>query len=247
MNKSILKIVLLIIIICLSGCGGVSKSDLEFENNQLNAEISTLKTEVDKLNSTLKALSSDGSVKPAVSNINAKSDKQTFNKLADKVVFTTPLEYPDSSQAPNNAKFSLSNNVSVTPTNNWLMVSDGTSLEMNHPAGIHGVIRVVKIQKQLKNELLEERLQEFIKQFPKDSSISYGDIFLDNYCSGKYADTMTTVDGKKAIIRVGMVGAANTGALYAFYYDGEQDKIKDELIDNIIKSIDINGLKVKFE
>ncbi len=239
----------IIMAIFISGCSEPSKKDLILENNALNSELVRAREDKKALEQTIKAFSKDGGAKAAISYIDSKSNKLTFNRLADKIVFTTPLDYPNSTQAPNNAKFSFNNNVHVTPTNNWLMVSDGTSLELNHVDGIAGSLRLTRIPKQVKDVDLQAHIEKFAEQLPrlKDADIIYGDIFLDNICCGKYVDAMTTVDGAEAIIRAGVVGSASMAILYIFSYDGARDKTKDELIDNIIKSLEINGLKVKYE
>lgn len=231
----------------LVGCSGPSKSDLQIQVNQLEAELGKVKKEKESAENTLKALTKEGEVKTYISYVDDKTKTLTFNKLNDRVIFDIPLEYPDSSQTPNNSKISIAGNVNLVPTNNWIMISDGTALELNHTSGIYGNIQVSKIAKTLKYDEVHAKLEEFNSAIPSEQEPAYGKLFLDTYTSGEYFKRKTLVDSNPAVLTAGLMGAGTIGVAFAFMYDGEPDSTKDEIIGNLLKSIDVNGLKIKFE
>ena len=127
------------------------------------------------------------------------------------------------------------------------MISDGTALELNHTSGIYGNIQVSKIAKTLKYDEVHAKLEEFNSAIPSEQEPAYGKLFLDTYTSGEYFKRKTLVDSNPAVLTAGLMGAGTIGVAFAFMYDGEPDSTKDEIIGNLLKSIDVNGLKIKFE
>jgi hypothetical protein len=233
--------------ILLTGCSGTSKSELELRVNQLEAELGQVKKEKEAVEGTLKSLTKEGEVKTYIDYVDDKTKKLTFNKLNDRIIFDVPLEYPDSSQTPNNSRVSIAGNVNIVPSNNWIMVSDGTALELNHTSGIYGVIQVSKIAKTLKYEDVHTKLEEFNGAVPSESEAIYGKLFLDTFVAGDYFRKQTLVDGSSSVITAGLLGAGTTGVVFVFMYDGEPDSTKDEIISNLIRTMELNGLKLKFE
>lgn len=235
------------LMLSLTGCEGPSKSELQEENQQLISTIMLLEREIDDLQTTLKGLSKEYSVKTAINRVGTKGTKESFNKINDNIVFPVELTYPNSTQAPNNSKFQLANNVSIVPSNNWMLISDGTSVDLNHTSGISGNFKVVRINKTLKPEELNQPLDDFLKAFPSESKHYYEHIFIENYPIGIYANVETLIEEKPANIKAGLIGSANTGVLFVFCYEGESDATKNELVSNLIKSLQINNSNIKFE
>ncbi len=246
--KKILELgMILVLMITMVACGkdtGPTKEDLQRENS---AMLSLLKENEDKIKSledTLKALS--GEVNTAIGYMDGGAGKQSFYTINDKVIFPVPFEYKGTTQAPNTAGLSITQNVVVSPSNNWLIKINGTTGEFYHPSNITGVIRVGNIQQAIHaDKVQEEVFKPFIDSIPH-GNVVYGKLFLDSNCWGNHATIITTVNEKNAVLKAGALGIGNISITYMFYYDGDRDSTKDELIDNLVKTMKVNSQQLSF-
>lgn len=242
---AILSLAVTMTAIALTGCG-TSKADLEAENDAIMTELVEAQEQLDQLQSTIEALTGEESP-TAISSIEDGSNAQTFNSLNGKILFPSELTYKDSSQGPNNASINLSKTITIIPSDNWTIQMDGTTTKYSHPNGIYGTIKIGATDKVYKGEEVEpEMLEPFTSTIPY-TSISNSKIYLEDVWRGMSSEMTIINNNKPAVIKCGLFGYSDVCLMYTFYYDGDKDNTKTELIDNLLKTITVGALQLRIE
>jgi hypothetical protein len=240
---------------CLTGCGGSSKEDIESEYEALSTDYALLQEDYNTALDTIDELQSEiedsSGVKEdngvGIEELDLENKADDFTQLGSKLKFDTTLKYTDAYQAPNTSKVMLSDDVSIDPSNNWVIEMDGTSTKYNHPMGIVGNITIESIDETVDDIFLEsEILQPFLDTLNIKSNYTYK-IYVGSTWSGMCNTALVTTDTGTAMIKSGIIGYNKTAITYCFYYDGDMDKTKNELIDLLIRSIVINKENVKID
>lgn len=248
--NSIKKLVALGLMLAIStstlvGCG-TSKADLETENSVLMEELVAAQEQVEQLQSTLESLTGEESP-TSISSIDDGSNAQTFNSLNGKILFPSELTYKDSSQGPNNASINLSKTITIIPSDNWTIQMDGTTTKYSHPNGIYGTIKIGATDRVYKGEEVEpEMLEPFTSTIPYTSIIN-SKIYLEDVWRGMSSEMTIINNNKPAVIKCGLFGYSDVCLTYMFYYDGDKDNTKTELINNMLKTITVGSLKLRIE
>ena len=237
------------IILGLSGCNsnGPSKEDLQAENESLLASIVEYEDEVAYLKSALDAVNGTDTNYSAITSVSDGSKAETFQSINGKILFNTELTYTDSSQAPNNSALRLTDKINIVPSNNWVIQMNGTTTNFSHPNGIYGTIKVVSIEQLLKGEEVEANmLKPFTDSIPYTSKID-SKIYINNIWRGMSSELTILNNNKPAVIKCGLYGVGETGVIYTFYYDGDKDSTKTELVNNLLKTMRYGEQEVTLE
>lgn len=241
--------VILLIIIIISSLGkkndnGATANEVIQQNEALDRVIREYEEKISSLENTLKALT--GELKTAIGSIDDGSNKKTFNTINDKIVFPKPFEYTGSTQASNTSSVNLATNVSIAPSNNWLIKLEGAGAKFSHPNGIEGEVVIGNIIQAIGHDKVQsEVLEPFLKGIPK-GNVVYGKLFLDDNPWGSYANAEIIVDNEPGMLKIGALGIANTSIVYMFYYSGQQDDTKNELIDVMLRTMKVNNQQLRF-
>lgn len=231
--------------VSLTGCGP-SKAELEAENDALMDELVSTQEQLEQLQNTVETLTGEESP-TSISSIEDGSNAQTFNSLNGKILFPSELTYAGSSQGPNNASINLSKTITIIPSDNWMIQMNGTTTKYSHPNGIYGTIKIGATDKVYKGEEVEpEMLEPFTSTIPYTSIIN-SKIYLEDVWRGMSSEMTIINNNKPAVIKCGLFGYSDVCLTYMFYYDGDKDNTKTELINNMLKTITVGSLKLRIE
>ena len=253
-NKIVLILLIIAMLVCITGCKNkkdpltkLSKDELvEIINGQLE-DLNDKDEEIKELKDGLKGVQTENGPTSAIISIGDGKGRTTFNSVDGKIIFPKPFEYPGSTQAPNTSSVNITSTLSIIPTNNWITVLDGTTLELEHVNGTKGIIRAGQIKQAYnREELQKEVMNEFFSELPP-SDVIYKKLFLNDQWWGIEGLTSTTINENKAYIRCGMLGLGEQSFVYMFLYDGEKDSGKDEIIISLLRTIKMFGQQLRLE
>ena len=243
----IIGLVAIMSVLSLAGCGGPTVKDLQAENETLLEENVANEEKIESLEKTIKMLNGEEVSLTGISNVEDGSGKQTFNSVGGKIMFNTALEHKNSKQAPNTSSLKLADRVTIIPSDNWVIQFNGTTTKYSHPNGIHGTIKISTIDYAEKVDVVEnEMLQPFLDEIP-NTGVLKSTIYLEELAKGSMATVTTLNNNKPAVIKCGLVGNSDIGLVFTFYYDGDKDSTKDEIINSLIKSIQISNRQLRIE
>ena len=235
----------------LAGCGGnsddplskMSKSELIEQCNSLQDRVIQLGDELDNLKRINAGIQSETEVTAAIDVTGDGTGRFTFNSIDSKIIFPVSFQYPNSTTVPGDGSVSIVNDVTITPTSNWISKLNGTTLELeNTDSGISGTIKIgrqnyIFTSSDLKTQVLEQWFAELAP-----SQVNYTDITVAGQAYGIQATTPTTIDTEDAYLRCGMLATGNGYcATYVFVYRGKEDATKNESITNLLNSLKIGG------
>lgn len=237
-RKKMICLGMCLLSMALSGCGeGPGKDELMKENEAMLMEIADLEDKIMESESLISALKGDGGPVTAVSEVPDGSGEKTFQSINGRILFPVELVYPGAEQAPNKARVLLSERLSIVPSDNWVLRISGTTTDYSHPDGIYGVMKITAIPDVLKSDELEAQvLKPFTDNIPY-TSIKTGSIFFDDERKGMHADMTILNNGQPAVLKSGFIGIGDESMSYCFYYAGDRDNTKNELISNLLKTV----------
>lgn len=244
------KLGVLFSILCMSvslvGCGDKTISNQKKEIKQLKATIESQKATINQLNEDIKGLGItevkyDSSLKEVEG-----SKVPIFETIDGKLVFPTKLEMPNSKEAVNNSNIMVGNKYKFTPSNNWLMRLQGSTLELSHPSKVWGNMKAISITEPVSTDILKTLLQGFYKKFPA-TTITYRDIFIDGRNAGMMSKAPITVDDKPYMVNVGVIQKGEFAMLLLFASEEDGTGVQQELIDLLISSGFYGDYKISLE
>lgn len=244
------KIGVLTAIACMSvsliGCGDKTVMKQKAEIKQLKATIESQTATISQLNEDIKGLGitevkHDSSLKEVEG-----SKVPVFETIDGKIVFPTKLEMPNSTEAANNSNIMIGNKYKFTPSNNWMMRLQGSTLELSHPSKVWGNMKAITIANELPSDMLKTLLQGFYKKFPA-TTITYRDVFIDGRNSGMMSKAPITVDDKPYVVNVGVIQKGEYAMLLLFASEEDGTGVQQELIDLLISSGQYGDYKISLE
>lgn len=234
----------------LSGCDkGPSKEEIQAENESLLMSIVDNESKISELESMIDSLRGGDGSPTAISEVSDGSGMKTFNSIGGKILFPEQLEYTGASQAPNTSKLNLSDRVSLVPSDNWVIQLNGTTTKYSHPNGIYGTIKISVITGGTvpKTETVEtEMLKPFTDAIPH-TSINNSKIYIEDKWRGMASEMTLLNNEKPAVVKCGLVGYSDIAVTYSFYYEGDKDNTKTEIINNLLKSMKFGELQLRIE
>ncbi|MBO5386780.1 MAG: hypothetical protein J6A59_01370 [Lachnospiraceae bacterium] len=257
MKRRLLSMLLLVTLIsCVTGCEDKDQDPLLSESKETlvaaihsyEDDIAGLITEVEDLEIKLKGVTGEDVPPEAISTIGDGTGRLSFNSYKDTITFPELLMYPEALSTPALNDVYITDNVSFTPTANWVMKLDGTTTELEYTDEITGTIKVVAYDTMYDIEILKARLQEWVDTLPPDEKMQWTKMFVaDNFCGYDILSKESMIDAEPAVVRIGMFAYGQKAVSYAFVYRGENSPLKDEAIKNIITSIEINKHPLEME
>lgn len=258
MRKRLLSIMLVFstLTIFLAGCG--SNSDSEYASKSkaeliellesYEATYSNLYYEFEEYKNTATSLDSEFEIGPAIQLTGDGTGRFTFKSYDSKIVFPSSFQYPGAESTPGNGTIDIASNVTITPSSNWIVRINGSTIELeNTSSGISGTIKVgAQYFLYGADSLQSEVLSQWFQDIPA-SHIKYTNIYVSGQPYGCQAALQTTIDSEDAFLRCGMLGVNDMCITYIFVYRGQPDSDKDESITTLINTINICGSSVKAE
>lgn len=253
LKKSKLGLIMCMASICLTGCGSELQEQydqLVSESDLLRAENEGLKTEVNTLKSQLQDVAGvKGGKDDGINEIDTNNKSDNFVNIESKAIkFNETLRYTGMYEAPNSSKIMLSDKVTVNPSNNWVVSMDGTSTKYNHPDGIIGEIKVQSIAEVVDDIFIEsDMIQPFLDTLDLRVPAYTNKIYVGDIWSGMCCTALINADNEtnSAMLKFGVLGYKDIAIVYCFYYDGEMNSTKTELIDTLVRSMTIDKEQVK--
>lgn len=217
----------------LTACGDPEGYKKQIE--ELKLENEGLYTQIDSLNALLGGMQiTEQALQTSLQSIEGKEVPE-FVTIENAINFPNTLHYPESTEDINNSNVMVGSRYQYSPSSNWLVRVNGTTLELNHPAKIWGKIKAFTSQTEILEEEMKANLQSFFTGFPA-TNIEYRRIYIDERISGMIATAPITVDGKKHVVTVGFAIRSELGQLYMFNYEDNESGVQQELIDLLIAS-----------
>lgn len=234
----------------MAGCrkeDGPTIADMQAENEMMASMIVSKDAQIEQMNSTIQSLMGSDGPATAITEVADGTGNKTFNSIGGKILFPTNLEYANSVQAPNNCSIKLSERVTIVPSDNWVIQLNGTTTKYSHPNGIYGTIKISSIGEAKKtSEINETMLQPFLSSIPY-TKCETGLIYLEQNERGMCANLNILNNGKPAAMKCGILGYIDTAMVYTFYYEGDYDATKDELINSLLKTVKVGQQQLRIE
>lgn len=225
----------------------MSKKELAQMIKDQSGDISKGYAEIERLRELIIDTQGEESLIASISTMDDGSGRLTFNSIRGKIKFEKPLEYPGSGQAPNTSSVGITNSLSIVPTNNWVVVLEGTSIELEHTSGISGIIKAGQIKELYNRDMLQEEVMEpFFESIPSSRTV-FSKLFLDDQWWGLEGKAETMINEAPSYIRCGMVGLGEQSFTYIFLYNGERDSNKEESILSLLKTLKMFGKQLRIE
>lgn len=234
--------------VMLSGCDkGPSKEEIQAENDSLLLTMAENESKIAELEATVASLKGGDGPSTAISEVSDGSGMKTFNSIGGKILFSEVLEYTGASQAPNTSKLNISDRISIVPSDNWVIQMNGTTTKYSHPNGIYGTIKVSTIPEVIKADLIESTMLEPFTNAIPHTSIQNSKVYLEDVWRGMATEMTILNNEKPAVVKCGVLGYSDLALTYCFYYEGDKDNTKTELINNLLKSIKFGELQLRIE
>jgi hypothetical protein len=258
MRKKLISLVLVSImaLTSLTACGSGEKDPLsEYSKDQLIDMYNNLTSMYDSLNTeyndykTLTAgIQSESDITSAISITGDGTGRFTFNSVDSKIIFPTTFQYPGSTATSGDGKVNIVNNVTVTPSSNWVCKLNGSTLELeNTSSNISGTVKVGQQSYVYSaDELKTDVISAWFEGLPP-SQVNYSYIYINNQAVGIQATTPTTIDSEDAYLRCGMLATEAYCVTYVFVYRGTQSTDKDESVTNLLNTMTISNKSVLVE
>lgn len=231
-------------VISLAGCNfgkeeGPTKEELIADNAAYSSLIDQQVAQIAELESTIKAMTGSEGPTTAISAVGDGSDKLGFNSMAGKLLFPVAFEYPGAQQAPVASKIQIDAGTYLSPSSNWVVNINGTTSEYSHSFGINGIVKVAALTERKSNEDIKtEMIDPFIAAIPTTSSTSTKIFFNDSELGVMYT-LGTTVDNQEGILKLAVFATSSRAITFCFFYPGASDTTKNELVDSMIKSLQL--------
>ena len=253
--RKVMMVIAVGAVMSLTGCKGGDDESLQNMYDELEMDYELSQVELEEANEKIADLEDKLSESSGVTEDNAKgidgldltNNAESFERAGSRLKFESTLKYTDAYQDPNTSSLMLSDEISVDPSNNWVIEIDGTNTRYNHPTGIVGEISVESIDEEVQDIFLEnEILKPFLETLNKKSDYTYR-VYVGKEWKGMCNTALITTDTGDGIVKSGIIGVEDVAVTYCFYYDGEVDRTKSELIDSLIKSMTIKGSAVRID
>lgn len=237
------KVVLAILAIAsiLTGCkqqDGPTYEELQQKVVELSNMNMGYEDEIANLERMIDGLSGTDTFPASIADVEDGSNKKTFQSIGGKILFSTELTYPGAIQAPNTSGIKISDKFTIKPSDNWMVQMNGNTTKYMHPNGIYGTIKVIKISDPLKTEEVKEQaVKPFVDGVPHTTEPEYDEIYFDDRSRGMQVTLSILNNNKPALIKSGVCGVGDEGIVYTFYYDGDKDNAKTELINSLLRSV----------
>lgn len=240
------------LMVTVAGCGSGNKDPLMSESketlvNTIREYEQQIVADSDTINELQGKLDSSKEVNNVGETISEFSDgtgRMTLHSFDQIIELPTPFTTPFSTQAPNNTSVIIGDSLTIKPSENWVLGLSGTIINMEHTSGISGIINTRALDTtlgKLDNDGIAAYLgEEFIKTIPQADSAqpTLSKVYVGNNHLGYSLSTSTYVDEENGQMLCGIIKLSTKLTMqFMFYYPGDKDAAKDELIVSLLSTI----------
>ncbi len=244
-KKKLAVMVMVLMVLPLTGCDkqiAKQKKEIKALKETIvkkDAQIAQLNKDIEGLGIT--ELKKDTSLREVEG-----SKVPKFETIDGKIVFPTKLEMPNATEAVNHSYIQVGDKFRFSPSNNWQLRMQGSTLEVSHPLKIWGNIKAINMPEEVAQEPLKNMLQAFFKKFPA-TTISYREVFIDGRNAGMIAKAPLTVDEKPFVVNVGVIQKGEYALLVLMAYEDNQTGAQQEMLDLLLSSGLYGDYKITLE
>ena len=244
-SRYLLSLVAFLLLLLLAACGDSKKYEEEIA--ALQSQVESLQNIKANLEQQLQDMTIQ-EVKPESSLRQVEGSVVPIFETIDGVIkFPNPLVLPNSKDDVNNSTIRIGSRYTVTPSSNWRLSLDGTTLNVAHPSKIWGSLKSVTYTGDgLTEEDMRSILQSFFKGFP-GTTLTYRKLYIDDRLTGLLVRAPIEVDQKEYVVNVGVNARNEYGFLMLFAYEKTDDAVQQELVDLLIRSMKFGDSSVKLE
>lgn len=220
----------LLVTTLLSGCFGTDKEVLE-------AQIVALQ----KANDTLQSTVSSGqtqSFKSSLIDVQGTGDLE-YMTIDNIIKFPNDLGIRDTDADVTTSQLRIGSAFTFSPSNNWLVKTDGGVAYFSHSQKLWGTIKGIKVDTGVYETPRHEDSLAGIDNLLSGQPITNQKkrkIYMGDYQTGYLVSGDMTVDKKKYVVNVGSLIYGEYGSLFLFVYEDNQSGVQQELIDLLIGS-----------
>lgn len=245
MNKGYKGIIVLAsAMILLSGCGNSDSWKAKAKAGE--EKITALHAQVDDLQFKLDSMVVTEVTQDTSLQVIEGSKVLEFKYIDDKLILPNKLQLPFSFEDVNNSHVMVGSMFKFKPSSNWVSRLEGTTLHLNHPSKIRGVIKSVGSKERVEEGAMKDIIQPFFADFPS-TTINYRSLFVDDYTTGIMARADIQVEGKKHMLSAGFVTLGEYGLLFSFEFEDDGSGTQEELIDLLLSSGRYGDMSLKLE
>lgn len=243
-----ISILCLIGVLLLSTTGCDKKiAEQKAQIESLEAEVVSLQEEINTLNTALQDTSvTEQKITTSLQTVDGKIVPEFFF-VEDKVVFPNAFEVPGATVDTDVTKVNIGSNYTFSPSNNWAIKIDGSTLYVNHPSKIWGTIKAIKTEDAIYDEaVMKDLLQKFFVGMPA-TTVSYKKLYMNGTLTGMVATAPFTVEGLSYCVNVGFNNYGDNGISFLFADEDDKTGVQQELIETLLKSGAVGSTSIAFE
>lgn len=227
-----------------------SKEQLIEMIHDLEYQKSVIEGENIELAEKMKGIQTEEVKQAGITEFSDGTGRLTLNSIDTIVKLPLTFGYPMSTQYPNNSTVNLTEGISIKPSSNWIVNISGTQVNLQHSSSnISGNITIGGFESKNNRPRVEDlnaHINEYFSNMPPDN-LNTSRIYVDKTWSGINVKTHTFIDEKDAQLRCGLIGYGDINITYLFAYTGEENPSNDELISNLLQTMQIYKNDVKIE
>jgi len=223
----------------------------------LNNEVANLESVVEEKNTKIEELRQaieDTTVKEVVPITSLQrvegSEVPQLNLIDGDFIAPNIINLPTVKDDVNNSYIQVGSRFKFTPSDSWIMVSQGTTVEFSHPTKIWGKIKAITQKERVVEAEMQNVIKEFFVGYPS-TTINYRKVFIGDYVVGMLGEapiTVTLEDGstKEMVLTTGFIQRGDYGLNILFVYD-KDNIVGKELISALLNSGTFSDSKIVLE
>lgn len=164
MKKRALVLISLCLVMGVSGCGK-KKEELDYEQMYVNAEGERQKAaaKVEELKLALASFDTKYESEVDLSRYTVlNTGERSFTKFNDKVYFDGEVKFDSTDAISNDSTLNLVSNISISPSDTWLIQTKTSNTELYNVNGIYGQMKVNRIYNAVSADFIYDN---YIKEF----------------------------------------------------------------------------------
>lgn len=194
MRKRVLALGLLAISL-LAGCGKVDSLDYKSLYEAESIKTANKEFEVNSLKLALASYDSKYKDDVDLSQYTVLSTGGVaFNEFNNQIYLSSRVKFEQQDAIQNSIKLNLSNNISISPTDSWVIKTNTSRTDLSNKAGIYGNIEVYKVYDTVAAEFI---YSNFMEPFLKTNNLNSANLqylFIGSSKAGVEASNKVVID-----------------------------------------------------
>jgi hypothetical protein len=246
-TNNLVYIVITVLLLIVVGVGTYFFSTITTRSQikNLDEQVETLNNTIKNKNETINDMSDEiesTTVKEVVPTTSLQriegSNIPEFYLIEGDFIAPKTLNIPTLIEDVNDSYLQVGSRFRVVPSKNWLIKSEGATIELSHATKIWGKIKANRHDERVK---LEENMKNIIRTFFEDfpsTTIDYRNIYIDDNTVGMMGKALITVTDeesveKSMVLNVGFAQRGENTLNFMFLHEKE-NVVGQELVDLLL-------------